>query len=132
MGRQQFAHGETIVKYERAFLLHFRIRRCAVTATTNCRSAALPRRSDAVVVPPRRLRGWRRSRRRIQHDDACLHGSTTTGPQPIGCPEQPHCIIAEWVDPGSSAAGDTDRGRRLHIPHIAVIPPSTNSSAPVT
>jgi hypothetical protein len=32
----------------------------------------------------------------------------------------------------SSAAGDTDRQRRLNIPHIAVIPPSTNSRAPVT
>jgi len=32
MRRQQFAHGEQIVKYERAFLLQFRIRRRAVTA----------------------------------------------------------------------------------------------------
>jgi hypothetical protein len=28
--------------------------------------------------------------------------------------------------------GDTDCERRLNIPHIAVIPPSTNSRAPVT
>jgi hypothetical protein len=31
-----------------------------------------------------------------------------------------------------TAADDMDRKRRLNLPHIAVIPPSTNSSAPVT
>ena len=31
-----------------------------------------------------------------------------------------------------SKLGDMDRERRLNIPHSAVIPPSTNSRAPVT
>jgi hypothetical protein len=30
------------------------------------------------------------------------------------------------------ATGDTAHERRLHIPHSAVIPPSTNGRAPVT
>ena len=55
MGRQQFAHGEQIVNYEYTFILRFRIRRRVVTATTDYRSAGLPRQSDAFVVPPRRL-----------------------------------------------------------------------------
>jgi hypothetical protein len=50
--RQQFAHDEQIVNHEHAVLLHFRIRRRVVIVTTDYRSAALSRQSDAVVVLP--------------------------------------------------------------------------------